>query len=186
MLLLAAGVEGGLVLLWIGLGWVMGVTPPDQGKASPHGIALGAAAVLPLLPLLYWLTRSSLTPLREMMVVVEGILVPYLANLTVTDFVLISLLAGVGEEGLFRGLLQGGLARVVPEGAALLLSAAVFGLLHMVTPAYAVLAGALGLYLGWLYASTDNIVVPMTVHALYDLAALTYLVKVRGRGKARI
>ena len=56
---------------------------------------------------------------------------------------------------------------------------AVFGLLHFITPLYALLAGLMGLYLGWLYEATGNLIVPMIVHGLYDFAALVYLVRIR-------
>ena len=44
------------------------------------------------------------------------------------------------------------------------------------------LAGLIGLYLGWLWLAVGNLLVPIVVHALYDFVALMYLVKVRGEG----
>jgi membrane protease YdiL (CAAX protease family) len=67
----------------------------------------------------------------------------------------------------------------MPEPAALLLAAALFGVLHFITPAYAVLAGLLGLYMGVLYLVTGNLLVPIVVHSLYDFVALLYLVRWR-------
>jgi len=40
---------------------------------------------------------------------------------------------------------------------------------------YALLAGVVGLYLGGLYLLTGNLLVPIVVHALYDVVALGYL-----------
>jgi membrane protease YdiL (CAAX protease family) len=54
-----------------------------------------------------------------------------------------------------------------------------FGLLHLVTPTYAVLAALMGGYLGWLYVRTGNLLVAIIVHALYDFFALSYFVKGR-------
>jgi membrane protease YdiL (CAAX protease family) len=116
---------------------------------------------------------------------IEDLLIPVMRPLTVPDFVVISLLAGAGEEGVFRGILQGYLSGVMGEVPALIAAAALFGLLHFITPLYAVLATLMGLYLGWLFLATGNLVVPMIVHALYDLAALLYLVRLRhNRGGA--
>ena len=41
----------------------------------------------------------------------------------------------------------------------------------------ALLAGVVGLYLGGLYLLTGNLLVPIVVHALYDIVALGYLRK---------
>ena len=54
----------------------------------------------------------------------------------------------------------------------------IFGVLHTVTRAYAVLATLMGLYLGGLLLVTDSLLVPMLVHAVYD--AVAFLILVRG------
>jgi membrane protease YdiL (CAAX protease family) len=113
------------------------------------------------------------------MVEIDKLLVPFLSRLTVADFAVVAILAGFGEEGLFRGLLQGWLAESLSPVAGLVVASTLFGLLHFVTPAYALLAGLLGLYLGILYLVTGNLVVPIVVHALYDFLALLYLVRWR-------
>ena len=89
---------------------------------------------------------------------------------------LISIMAGVGEEALFRGVLQTYFAGHVGVAPALLVTSSLFGLLHPVTAVYAVMAGLIGLYLGVLAVWHDNLLVPMVVHSLYDFVALTYLV----------
>ena len=43
------------------------------------------------------------------------------------------------------------------------------------------LAGLIGIYLGWLLAATDNLLVPIVAHAAYDFLALVYLLH-RDRG----
>jgi membrane protease YdiL (CAAX protease family) len=89
--------------------------------------------------------------------------------------VALALMAGVAEEALFRGLLQEGLAGPLGWLPALLLASALFGVVHWLTGLYALLAGAVGLYLGGLYLLTGNLLVPIVVHALYDVVALVYL-----------
>ena len=56
-----------------------------------------------------------------------------------------------------------------------------FGLAHCITPTYALLAGLIGLYLGWLWIATGNLLVPITTHAVYVFLALVYLIRIRGR-----
>jgi len=171
--------EGGMVVLWLVVAEFLGIVPGAQGAATVGALVTGAAATLPLLPLLWWVSRSRLGPLRAMMREVDEVLVPLLSRLTVADYALIALLAGIGEEGVFRGLLQEGLSWSLPVPAAVVAASTVFGMLHFITPAYALLAGILGVYLGALYVLTGNLLVPITVHALYDFIALLYLLRWR-------
>jgi membrane protease YdiL (CAAX protease family) len=89
---------------------------------------------------------------------------------------LISLAAGVGEELLFRGLLQAAIADWLHPWAGLGIASLVFGLAHSITRTYAVLATLLGAYLGGLWLACDNLLAPMITHALYDFLALLYLI----------
>ena len=92
---------------------------------------------------------------------------------------------GIGEEALFRGLVQGYLEARMGPGTALLLASALFGLVHPLTRAYVVLAAIFGCYLGWLWLITENLMAPVVAHGLYDFLALRTLVQ-RHRQSARI
>jgi membrane protease YdiL (CAAX protease family) len=89
--------------------------------------------------------------------------------------------AGLGEELLFRGLVQAGLARLIsgPAGIwiALLAASLLFGVFHWLSTTYALLAAAAGLYFGWLLIATGSLWPPVVAHALYDFAALWYLLR---------
>jgi membrane protease YdiL (CAAX protease family) len=93
----------------------------------------------------------------------------------VLDLLGIAALAGLGEEMFFRGAVQGSLQHWVPFWAALVISSVFFGLMHAVTPTYALLAAGLGVYLGLVWYYTDNLLVVTLAHALYDFLALLYL-----------
>jgi uncharacterized protein len=67
----------------------------------------------------------------------------------------------------------------VPAWTAIALTAALFGVAHWLTPTYAVLAGLVGAYLGWTLAASDNLLVPIVAHGLYDLIALAVLVRMK-------
>ena len=93
--------------------------------------------------------------------------------------------AGVGEEWLFRGVLQTELTNLLanlspvatsinPSSVAVILSSILFGALHAVTPIYAFLATLASLYFGWLYVWSDNLAISMICHGLYDIGALYY------------
>ncbi len=83
--------------------------------------------------------------------------------------------AGIGEEMLFRGVMQFELGGWLgSDVVAVGLTSIVFGALHAVTPLYAGLAALASVYFGWLYLATGNLVVPIVTHAFYDWAALLY------------
>jgi len=88
-------------------------------------------------------------------------------SLSAVDIVLLSLAAGIGEELFFRGMLQ--------SFVGVWWAAAIFGLLHALTPAYFVLATAIGVWFGLLYELSGNLLVPMLSHATYDIFALYLL-----------
>ena len=83
------------------------------------------------------------------------------------DLCLISILAGLAEELLFRGVIQVKLGIV---GASI-----IFGLLHFITPAYCVIATIMGFYLGFLFQYYESLLIPIQLHFIYDLGALIYL-----------
>lgn len=77
------------------------------------------------------------------------------------------------EELLYRGLMQGLLARVAPVPVALVLASVVFGLSHLNDgPAdlrYVVLATLAGIAYGWAYLKTGNLAAPILTHFLVDI-----------------
>jgi membrane protease YdiL (CAAX protease family) len=177
IVLLAIVVEGGLILAaWV-LGWMLDQPPLRKFQWTVQGGMQGVAAVVPMLALFWVLNRWPVGPLADIKDFTNRILCPMLAPCTVVDLLGISVLAGLGEELLFRGVLQETFSRALPPALALLAASVLFGLVHAVTPTYAVLASLSGLYLGWLFLATDNLLVPVIAHALYDFGVLLYLLR---------
>jgi len=52
-----------------------------------------------------------------------------------------------------------------------------FGAAHWLTLSYALLAGVIGVYLGVVFLLTENLLIPITAHALYDVVALSVLAR---------
>ena len=94
------------------------------------------------------------------------------------DIVLLALLAGVCEEVLFRGFLFLWLVRF-NSVIAVLVSNLAFGAAHAATPLYGIMAAFLGLYLTALIAAdpTPNLLIPITAHTLYDIAAFALVLR---------
>jgi membrane protease YdiL (CAAX protease family) len=146
-----------------------------DAKAAGYGIA----ATLPLLGLLRWCLRTEWGPMRRLVSLVEERLTPYLAGASAWGIVLVSLMAGLGEEVLFRGVIQAGLADRLPAWLAVGIAALLFGAAHWLTTSYAVFATVIGGYLGILFLVTGNLLAPAVTHALYDVVALSVLVRLK-------
>ena len=88
---------------------------------------------------------------------------------------LVAALAGLGEELLFRGLIQQYAASISSIWLAVFLTSLLFGLAHAVTPTYCFLAFVISLYFGFLFAHTENLFVLIAIHALYDFSVFLYI-----------
>lgn len=169
--------EGMLALVALGVGALAGQSPFSQLSLSLRDGLLGLAATLPLLVFLHWslVTRQpALARLRERVV---ELIVPLFHGCSALHLLVIALAAGIGEELLFRGVLQPVAERLLPTLAALVVVSLLFGLCHAITPTYALIATIIGAYLGALLLFTGNLLVPIVVHALYDLVALRVLLQ---------
>ena len=181
---MAAGFEGGLAVVAVGLGWLLGLDPLGSFRFDMAAVGLGVTAALPLLLLLWLCVKCPLPGFRRLLEVLDRHLLPLFRECRVLELAVIAALAGLGEEMLLRGIVQAGMAAWIggPAGfwVALFGAAVLFGALHAVTPTYALLAGTVGLYLGWLWIFADyNLLAPVTAHAAYDFFALIYLLRAR-------
>jgi membrane protease YdiL (CAAX protease family) len=172
--------EGGLGALAAGLGWLLDCPPWQVIHWNVPDLLLAAGATLPLLLIFLLCVHWPIGPLARIKTIADEIIKPLFRPCTLFDLTAISLLAGLGEEMLFRGVLQGLCSRWFDPWLALAIVSVLFGLLHSITPTYALLATLMGAYLGWLYVRVGNLLVPIVVHALYDVFALAYLVRNRG------
>ncbi len=167
------------MLLALVLGWWLGVAPFAHFTWSWRGLTSGIVATAPLLLGLAWCLRTSAAPLVRLVRLVEARIAPMFAGSSALALLVVALMAGVGEEALFRGVLQPALAGSLPAWVAVALTALLFGLVHWVTPTYALLAALVGGYLGALAVYTGNLLVPIVTHALYDAVALALLVRLK-------
>ncbi|MDA2923951.1 CPBP family intramembrane metalloprotease [Acidobacteria bacterium AH-259-L09] len=159
------------------LGWLLDYPPFEQIHLRWQAVARGLVATCPPLLALLWCIRSQWGPFHRLLREVEETLVPLFAGCSDFELALISILAGFGEEALFRGAIQTTLANLFNPWLALAVASTLFGLAHFITPTYAALASLIGLYLGWLSMVYNNLLLAIIVHALYDFVALMYLVR---------
>ncbi len=179
----AALFEGSLAVLAVALGWLLDRSPLATFRLSFLDLGWGVFATLPPLGLLWLCMKAPWKPFTRIIQVLDETLIPLFRQCRLFELAVISLLAGLGEEMLFRSIVQGWIADKMGEpygvGLGLAISAAIFGLLHSITPTYALLATGIGLYFGAIWLATGNLLVPITSHALYDFLALAYWLKMR-------
>jgi hypothetical protein len=138
-------------------------------------LALSIFATGTLLVLFVILLRASAPPFRRIREILERVLLPLMRNCHWLEIAAVSIAAGVGEEWLFRGFLQGELASHLGGVPAIVLASIIFGFCHYITHTYFILATVLGAGFGWLYFATNNLLTVILIHALYDFIALLIL-----------
>jgi hypothetical protein len=177
LLLLAVLFEGGLGAVACLLGWLLGYPFWQHLRADPADAALGAAASVPMLLLFAACVRWPAGPFAPLKRFADEVIRPLFAQCSLAELALIALLAGLGEELMFRGLLQDVLGRWLGTWPALAVTSLLFGALHPMTLTYAAMAALMGVYLGALVLANGNLLPAVVAHALYDFLALAYLVR---------
>lgn len=184
---MAVMVEGGIALVAALLAWLFGVRLRDQFPTwgAPLAIAAGrgALAAIPMLILFVVMVHSDRAALRQLRQQVQGLVREMFPTGSVAQFALVALLAGVGEELLFRGVIQSKLVAWTSPLVGLVIASLVFGVAHALSKLYFVLATAVGAYLGWLAWYYGELVAPIVAHALYDFLALVYLFRIDRHGR---
>lgn len=167
---LAGLVEGGTVLLALVLGWLAGVNPWSDVAWTWPAVGIGVLATAPIF-LVYGFARDTRT------VAIEAI-GPALSLCRWYDLIVLAALAGVGEELLFRGVLQPWLSTSSPW-VGFVAANVLFGLVHFVTPTYALIAGGLGMYLSVIafHVPGGNLLSAIIAHGLYDYIAFLLIVQ---------
>lgn len=160
-----------LVIAFIG-GWLTGVNPTLWLSWSPQDLLMGLLATVPMLIML---AISLLVPSKGMQQIrrfLRQSVGHYLVQCRPLDIFLLSVLAGVCEEILFRGFFFQWISHW-NFMMAVLITNLLFALAHSITPMYALLAAFLGLYLTALVGidKSPNLLIPIIAHTLYDFVA---------------
>lgn len=168
-------VEGLLIAVAVGLSWLLGQPPLGRFAFSFAAVGWGVVATGPMLLLLLLLRAPPWQPFVRLREVVDQTVLPLFDGWSTWDLASLALVAGVGEEMLFRGVLQDAIARGTGPWLAVLVASIIFGAMHSITRAYAVVATVLGLWLGAVYLWSGNLLAAMIAHALYDFITLVVL-----------
>ena len=170
ILLFALATQATLILVAYTLSRWLAIAP--RWGDPPRDVVIGLAGALLLGALNYLLlnTAPSNGLVDGVRAVYHEVLVPLFSGFNTASIVLIGALAGIGEEWLFRGVLQPAVGLVVASIA--------FGLAHIggrSMLAFGVWALGMGFVLGGLAILTGGLTAPIVAHGVYDMLALAYL-----------
>ncbi len=174
--------EAGLGVIAILLALLFGLSPWLDLDFGLDGWSAGLVATLPLLLGLWLFGNAGNGWARDLHEFVRDKVVPLFRGVSRGGIMLVALAAGIGEELLFRGVIQAGLENLLGPWGGLIIASLLFGLVHAMTRSYFIVTTIIGFYLGLLYQWTGNLLVPMLVHFLYDWVALQWYVSRYGKG----
>jgi len=181
IVLTTVGLEGTLIVVALLIGPLVGVRPLTLIQWDAGAVLWGDELAISVFAAVILGIEANLRVFRGVTKLVGDVVERLFSHCTVADLLLVSIFAGVGEELLFRGVMQQALASNVGWSVALVVTSLLFGAAHFVSVSYFWYASAFGLAAGSLLLITGNLLAPIVAHFVYDFIALTYLVK-RGRG----
>jgi uncharacterized protein len=172
--------EASLILVALGLGWIASINPFENIHFSEMAILYGVIGTMPLFLMFLALEKiqgDSVVKIKNLLLNTLG---PGLHSYHWTDLLILASIAGVSEELLFRGVIQPWIENSWGATAGLIASNILFGLVHAVTPLYAVLAMLVGIYLSLslTYGGETNVLVPIIIHGFYDFLAFVVLMRI--------
>lgn len=170
LLLFAFIFEGGALVLGLSFSKIFSVPLLLIPMTPIKDIALGVAwASIPFVFFIFLVSSYGqkvpfIRDMRKLML--KGIHSLFL-KAGILDIIVIAFLAGLGEEVLFRGAIQGKFGIII--------ASVLFGLAHAITPAYVIIAAIMGIYIGLLYEHYNSLFLVIQLHFIYDLGALLWL-----------
>ena len=160
------------IMLVIACLWALLARLPLQPGQTLTGVVWGVltAGMLGAVNFALLHARGNRWPGDSLRHVCRVIVRPLFEHVTVGQIVVVSVLAGVAEEMLFRGVLQ----PLIGLPAA----SVIFGAVHIGGRGfigYGVWAACIGAVFGWLMVGTGGLLAPIVAHGVYDAIALAYV-----------
>jgi membrane protease YdiL (CAAX protease family) len=171
--------EAALIVVALVLAWIADINPVALLYFSEPAIAIGVLGTIPLFLLflaLEYLPQKSLVTIKDLLL---RTLAPSLHQRHWSDLLLLATIAGVSEELLFRGVIQPWISASWGFNAGLWGCNIIFGLVHAITPLYALLVTFVGVYLSlsMTVGGENNLLTPIIIHSLYDFLAFIALMR---------
>ena len=156
------------LVYWLGkTGGVPVMLPKNGSQALAWGLGAGMAAAAVGLGYLNLVVHWNLFPEARLDAARQMFPLPWL-------FLLAVIAAPLCEEFIFRGLIFGGLRRSLSLAPSIMMSAALFAIVH--PPVSMAPVFVLGLATALVYDRTKALLAPVLVHAMYNAVLLAYQV----------
>jgi membrane protease YdiL (CAAX protease family) len=170
--------EGSLIIVAIVLGWIADIDPFANIIFSETAVFYGIIGTIPLFIFFVALYQIQIDAFQQVKRTLLETLAPSMHRYHWTDLFVLGAIAGITEEILFRGVIQPWMESSWGMTSGLIASSIIFGLVHAVTPLYALLATLVGIYLGLAmdYGGERNLLTPIIIHGLYDFLAFLVIV----------
>jgi membrane protease YdiL (CAAX protease family) len=168
-----------LIVVAIVLGWVADIDPFANIIFSETAVFYGIIGTIPLFIFFVVLYQIEVDAFQQVKRTLLETLAPSMHRYHWTDLFVLGAIAGITEEILFRGVVQPWMESSWGMTSGLIASSIIFGLVHAVTPLYALLATLVGIYLGLAmdYGGERNLLTPIIIHGLYDFLAFLVIVR---------
>ncbi|MDR2705061.1 MAG: CPBP family intramembrane metalloprotease [Planctomycetaceae bacterium] len=183
--------EGGLSIVALFIGFLFGLNLWSGAFFDITTVFYILGLTLPLIVcyfVLLWLPFECLKTIDRL---ICELFQQYMIRFSIWQIAILSVAAGLGEELLFRSLLQSGVYGAIANEATnpmglefltdyrlmfvLIFISILFGAAHAVTTTYFFLAFIISIYLGVILILTGNIIIPISIHALYDFLVLVFI-----------
>ncbi|KAM3572212.1 hypothetical protein VYU27_005793 [Nannochloropsis oceanica] len=153
------------------VGSFISVLPFATLSLQPSQFALGALLALPLFAVdavLQGLQEDTASEVYALSIF--GTKTP--AGLVLLLAAAVTLATAIGEEALFRGLIQQGIAQIFGPYLGLGIAAGVFGLAHKMGPSDVLFITLSGAYMGGIFLLYGDLTITIALHASYDFLIL--------------
>lgn len=176
--------QASLIPLAFVLAWLLGISLLGQAQFTPVLIAQTLIGTVFIFVCYGLLLPFRFAWARELDQRVRTMLQSLFHRRSIHWAIPLSILAGVGEELLFRGVIQTALTDWFNATIAIIATALLFGLAHAISRAYFIMATLMGVYMGLVFLWSGNLLLPILIHALYDWLAISYYLRWREAGQS--
>ena len=186
MTLATVQVEGGLAVLAIVIAYFAKIPFWDMLTVTPFAVAFGVLGTFPMFLLCYLVYKLPGKAIEFTRRFMKTMYHDFVRHCSVMQLLLVAMMSGIGEELLFRGILQttithwcGGETRGLV--LAIVITSILFGLAHPISKLYVFLCFVIGLYLGAVFVwSGNNLIAPILLHAIYNFVIFLTLPRMIG------
>ena len=164
-----------LLIAWIGIRWLELEFPVESEQQFVNlliGVLAGVITYLCLLVLVRGRSATATNLLADAQAIRESV-----ADWGFIAIILVSLAAAIGEELLFRLLIQTWVAAKTLPWIGVVVGALAFGIAHMTSKSYFIASFLMGILLGWTFMMTGSLLLVMAWHFAYDFLSFTVLIK---------